>query len=800
MHFNNSIKLWCWLLILSLAITYLITRFNDGIKLESNIIKLLPTSEQQANVQNAVDTVTKNIGQKTVFLIGNKNKTEALKAAELFYKKLNASNLFSQITYSFESSKLQKLYSLYLPYKNQLLSRSQKEQLQNKNYSAFTQQALQKIYNPLSPLSSEQLENDPFFSLMDFLQKQNTLKSSLYLDNNHLMTKYKNQYFVFISSDLKNDTYALNTQKKFKTFYNDAKSQIKNNISNTKILSMGAIHYTIEGTDSAKKEISTIGLGSLLGIIILILIVFRSVTPLILSIVSISSGVATGLAACLYFFNEIHIFTLVFGSSLIGVSIDYSFHYFSERLNFSGDSANDNTANKKTIQHIFPAISMGMLSSVLAYMALAASPFPGLQQISVFSMIGLITAYGCVIFLYPAVNFKNTPSSASIVLKLAQPVLNKWKNINKTQLHLFIIFSVSIFSSVLFFNLQSDDNIRNLHNRPEKIAAEEALVKEAIRTNTENQFYLIQGETAEAVLQNEERLYSLLDSLISNNTIEAYQGSAIFSPSAKRQLENHKLLKDAINSNDPALKNYLLNIGYSDDKIQKLISNLNTLPTDTFNIEKWLATDLSSDAKFHWSGKLTTENAYQSIVTLYGIHDLEKLKSLKTPNDIIFVDYVDDISNTLKTYREHVNILIFSAYLFIFIILCFRYGWYKSIFIITPPLLAALSALLIAMSIGIKVNYFNSLAVILILGIGIDYSLFYAENKTRAEFTMLAILLSAITTILAFGLLALSNTPALHSFGIIVLVGISVAFLLSPMAGLNSNKSFKNNTPKRMQA
>jgi len=65
---------------------------------------------------------------------------------------------------------------------------------------------------------------------------------------------------------------------------------------------------------------------------------------------------------------------------------------------------------------------------------------------------------------------------------------------------------------------------------------------------------------------------------------------------------------------------------------------------------------------------------------------------------------------------------------------------------------------------------------------------------------MLAILLSATTTILAFGLLALSNTPALHSFGVIVLVGISVAFLLSPMASLNSNNSFKNITPKRMQA
>ena len=83
----------------------------------------------------------------------------------------------------------------------------------------------------------------------------------------------------------------------------------------------------------------------------------------------------------------------------------------------------------------------------------------------------------------------------------------------------------------------------------------------------------------------------------------------------------------------------------------------------------------------------------------------------------------------------------------------------------------------------ISVSIFNLLALILILGIGIDYTLFFAEQKQpKSENTLLAITLSAITTVLSFGLLALSETQAIHGFGMTVLSGIIVAWLLAPLA------------------
>ena len=73
------------------------------------------------------------------------------------------------------------------------------------------------------------------------------------------------------------------------------------------------------------------------------------------------------------------------------------------------------------------------------------------------------------------------------------------------------------------------------------------------------------------------------------------------------------------------------------------------------------------------------------------------------------------------------------------------------------------------------------MALILVLGIGIDFTLFLAEASGDLQSTMFAISLSALTTMLSFGLLSLSSTYAVHSFGITVLLGIAIAYLLSPL-------------------
>jgi predicted exporter len=81
-------------------------------------------------------------------------------------------------------------------------------------------------------------------------------------------------------------------------------------------------------------------------------------------------------------------------------------------------------------------------------------------------------------------------------------------------------------------------------------------------------------------------------------------------------------------------------------------------------------------------------------------------------------------------------------------------------------------------------TFFNAMAMVLILSIGVDYSVFCAETSgARKPVTALAIALAALSTILSFGMLAFSRVFAVHAFGVTMLIGISLAFLFAPAAG-----------------
>ena len=78
-------------------------------------------------------------------------------------------------------------------------------------------------------------------------------------------------------------------------------------------------------------------------------------------------------------------------------------------------------------------------------------------------------------------------------------------------------------------------------------------------------------------------------------------------------------------------------------------------------------------------------------------------------------------------------------------------------------------------------NFFNLLALRWLLGLEIDYVIFSQANWLAPR-TCFAIMLSAISSSLVFGMRAFSSTPAVQSFGLTVMVGIIAIFILAPLS------------------
>jgi predicted exporter len=182
---------------------------------------------------------------------------------------------------------------------------------------------------------------------------------------------------------------------------------------------------------------------------------------------------------------------------------------------------------------------------------------------------------------------------------------------------------------------------------------------------------------------------------------------------------------------------------------------------------------------------LETAEGPVSVVVLTGVRDAVALRRLgEAQAGVSFVDRVGDLSEIFTAYRSKTLWLTAASYLVVALLLALRYGPAGALSVIAVPLAAALVAFGALGFLAEPISLFNVMALLLILGIGVDYGIFFREAGRVRPSTLLAVALSALTTLLAFGLLTVSATLAVHAFGLTLLIGIAAAFLLSPLAAL----------------
>ena len=755
---------------------FLIYRLFSGSVIETNILALLPNIEIDPAVERAIQSVETTLGKKTIFVVGSKNQDQSIVAAQKLHNELNQSDLFSDITFRFNQSKQRDFLEFYSPHRSALISKSTSQLLEENNFQAIQAFLHQSLYNPIGTAFPDLLAKDPLFFFLNYIRSLPRNESELNLVNGYLMTKKNGQHYVFFYGMLKEKALSISVQESFEKAYQTALENVYHQYPKAEILSSGMIHHAVHGMKSMKKDITLISIGSMIGIFILIFFTFKTLNPLFLCLIPILTGFAMALSVTLLFFEKVHLLTLVFGSSLIGISIDYSFHYLSEQYH-----GGMHWQAGRGLKHIFPGITLGLLTSVIGFSALAIAPFPGLRQMALFSVAGITTAYLVVVLIFPFLLKAKNSNPIGWIKKLSNGIINFWDE--KMTYRRFIL---SLICSLMFIGwglsqINFSDDIRLLQSRSQLLLSQENQLRKIIGLKQSLPIYIVKAESPQELLEKEEILSKQLDTAILSNRLSGYLAISSFIPSKKTQVENYLLQKRMLSTNKP-LHNLLQNVGYQDEVIQNYQYLFKAAEPNYLTIKKWQESSQSEFLNFLWLGPIDRE--YVSIISLGEISDYDSLMAIgDTVEGVSFVDHVTEISNLLHRYRLFSGKLVVVGYLVIFGTLLIRYGLKKSCLIIIPPVFAALIAISIIALLGNTLNFFNTIALFLVLGIGIDYTLFFAENPENRGPTMVAIILSGMTTLLSFGLLALSQTAFIHSFGIMILVGISIVFLSAPIVG-----------------
>ena len=164
--------------------------------------------------------------------------------------------------------------------------------------------------------------------------------------------------------------------------------------------------------------------------------------------------------------------------------------------------------------------------------------------------------------------------------------------------------------------------------------------------------------------------------------------------------------------------------------------------------------------------------------------DLQNIEGVK------YIDLQKDISSKIKDYRNRCLSLIIPIILLLFAVLSFVYKKpLKALRIVMPSFLAACFAISIVGIFWKEINMFHILSIFLIIGFGLDYSVFRSSGVKKSKG---AVILSCATSVFSFALLACTSFKLISSLGIILSIGLITSYILSlvliPSSGFDENK------------
>lgn len=727
--------------------------------LETDLMALLPKESRDPLVATATGKLSAAAEGRVVWLIGDRTRARARAAAEDLAGRLSASGLFAAVDYRVDERRFQTLYRTLLPYRFGLLAPADRERLRD-NPKALIERRRRELFGSFG-VAAAGLANDPLGLFQHYLAQLEPGGGEL----NHgvVLFAHDGMHYALVVTRSRHTGFRVVSEPPLLKLSAGLRRWAHEH--GHRLLATGLPLYSAYGASSAQREINRIGSISLLAVAALMLLVFRSLRPLALALLAIGAGVAGGLATVVLILGHIHVATLVFGAALIGMAVDYALHYLCGRLQ-TGAMASDSHAG------VLPGLRLSLATSVLAFLALAVTPFPGLRQIALFAAGGLTAAWLAVVLWLPALAGRRPPHAPARLTA----ALQRLPRPSRLWLGLLVIAALPGL-----WQLHWLDDVRSFYAAPPSLEHDRKVIESILPARGNGRFLLVRAPSKQAVLEREQALLGPLAALRTSGAIASFQAIASMVPSAAGQGRDIARQR-ALYAPGAAFARFVDSLGFSADARTQLDAALAGAGARRLRVGQWLAL---ADPSWQplWLG--CHDGVCASAIAVAGVSDDGPLQALADRlRGVQWVDPVARISGLIGHYREIALALLGAAIAAALAMLSVAIGFVAALRTVLVPLAAILCAAGVIGYAGGAFSVFNLFALLVVFGMGIDYAIF--QQQAAADHrgtTTLAIAMAASTTLLAFGLLSLSETPVISAFGMTLTPGLLAAFVFSFVLG-----------------
>lgn len=531
--------------------------------------------------------------------------------------------------------------------------------------------------------------------------------------------------------------------------------------------------FAAESRRLIRSDALRLGMISTAVILVLLAIVYRSPLAVALVLTPTAFGLLAGVLVVQAIFGSVHAITLGFAATLIGESVDYPSYIL---LNAQpGETA------RVAARRVGRTLMLAVLTTVASALALTLSSFTGLAQLGVLTMVGVAVAgltshrvlpwlLGDHVLEFPRLR---VPSVAALARA-------RWPR---------AIALVATVGAVAGLAATHPDwwerDLANISPVPAAMRAQDASLRREMGAPEVSVFLASRGASEAEALEAAAAILPVLERWRSAGLISGYDSPARYLPSAATQSERLRALPDkpTLEAN---LRDALKGLAFRPEAFAPFVEDVaaarNAPPlTRAAYAGTPLATRLDAQV-------LALEGQWLVLTPLSGVADARRLRealaALPGARSQL-VDLKEVSAGMLEGFRREATRQAALGALLILVLLVAGLRSLARAARVAAPVAAALPlAVAVLVASGQRIGVFHLVALLLVLGIGLNYALFFERppaNEAERERARLAIALCSASTMITFGCLAFSATPVLRAIGGTVALGAAISLVLAAL-------------------
>jgi predicted exporter len=576
--------------------------------------------------------------------------------------------------------------------------------------------------------------------------------------------------------------------------------------------------FSVTSRDTIKSQVSRLAIISVALIAALLLMIYRSFTALALGFLPVISGALAGIAAVSLGFGVVHGITLGFGTALIGEAVDYSIYLFVQSEKGGSDQ-------QHWIECFWPTIRLGVLTSIFGFASLLLSGFPGLAQLGLYSIAGLIAAATVTRFVLPHLlptNFRiHDVSAVGLALsRLVQraPAL-RWA----AAILLLAACAILVENRASLWN----DKISSLSPVSQADVALDTSLRADMGAPDVRYLVVVTGASRESVLQSSEQVSTILQTQVDQGRLAGFESPSRYLPSAATQRARQASLPPP-DVMETRLAQAVQGLPVRKQRLTPFLADLAAARSqpllqaaDLEQTSMAMAVDaLLIHQAHHWRALLPLTAPKGAGIDTSRMR--AALSATGLPN-VLFVDMKAESDRLYSGYLHEAILLSLGGLVAIIGLLLFVFRSLTRVVRIIAPLAAAVITVTAGLAVfDQQMIILHLVGLLLVVAVGSNYALFFDRagprlkepltnrpgwhttsakspvipdslpqagegtmGKTSQIYhaisprTLASMLLASFTTVAGFGVLMFSNVSILQAMGVTVAPGVILALIYS---------------------